>query len=459
MERPVRNKGAGAEAAAEVAAGAAAARAEAAAEVAAAAAAAAAVAVAPCVFSPEVLLRLADLVGLETKPEAEKIAKATEIISELDQTKTSPDYFSKLLGTLPRIALKPSTHANSKIYSNLVKTNDSLVNTIKTKEIGRGTFGAVYESIPIGANVHGGYAYKFIAFEDERKPDVREEQIRGIVLEAFIQLVLSMDPEKGSFVCGIHKIYCSGKDTLVIKLEYITESLRTHLTDVTPWPHVSALLESIHETIMYFRAKYGFHHRDFHSGNVMMKGGGIKLIDFGEACITCGSKTFSLHKEGPAQKCESADMLILVASLYEYGGLSQGVRMKLMLLLGDALYEFRATDRLDEWFDAFPAVPDGKAKRALQSANKRLLKEYYDERWEALDNRPVFHRFYHYILNNPKEWKDDLDASIDRSAIARDLLDKYDQTFLDRLRAIPAAGGRRTRRGKGTSRRQTRRRR
>jgi hypothetical protein len=403
---------------------------------------------APCTFSPEVLLRVADLIGLDSKSEPEKLASATEFISELDQTKTSDDYFSNLLGTLPRISLKPSTHASPATYSNLVKPNngDSFVNTIKTTAIGRGTFGAVYESIPIGASPHGGYAYKFVTI-NATNPDEFERTARGIFLEAFIQLVLSMDPEKGSFVCGIEKMFCSDADTLVIKMEFITDSFLGRLGPLTPWSQVSSMLISIHELLTHFRSKYGFHHRDFHTGNLMMNGLALKLIDFGEACITCDGKTFSLRRKGAVQVCESADLLIFIASLYEFSPLQKSIKDKLFLLLGEAAYEFREAERLNDWYSA------------LTTKDQRFQRTFYEDRKQDIPDETVFHRFYHYILNDPRQWKDDLDASIDRSAIARDLLDNYDRTFLDRLRAIPAAGGGRTRRGKGARRRATRRRR
>ena len=210
------------------------------------------------------------------------------------------------------------------------------------------------------------------------------------------------------------------------------------------------MLATIHDLLMHFRAKYGFHHRDFHSGNLMMNGLTMKLIDFGEACITCGGKTFSLRRGGAVQTCESADLLIFVSSLYEYSPLEPDVKKKLFGLLEDVKYEFGGEERLDEWY------------LALKTKDRRFQRTFYDEQKDDIKDETVFHRFYHYKLNDPAEWRNGPEPEKNRSAIAQRLLMNYDRDFLDLLRKTPAAGGRRirrTRQRKRASRRRTRRRR
>ena len=360
---------------------------------------------------PEATLRAyAALIGYEGP---DPLAKATEIISELDQEKSSPGYFTALCDTLPTKILLPSTVAGLEgTHNNIFRTtnhktaNGARLNTIEKKKSGSGSFSTVYKSV-------NGHVYKFITNE---VPAELEKKMRGIFLEAFIQLVLAMDPVKGSSVCRIQGMYRTPtipiqipiyRHTVVIQLEYITDTLFNKLVPGLTFPDLALMMKSIHETLMYFREKYNFHHRDLHSGNIMLNDANeLKLIDFGESCITYCGKTFSLRRNGLIQNCESADMLILVGSMYEYSGLNDAVKEKLLDLLGKMRVDYDAINEL--------------IKSGMLLHNAKL----------TIGFSSIFHKFYHYELST--------------SLVGQAFLKDYDNEFLVKLEALK--GGYRKRR-------------
>ena len=264
-----------------------------------------------------ILNSFADLIGF--KGEDKAIRANSVILVLLNPSKKTKHYGDFLYKQLSQINIKT---IDEKSFE-LVNTNNKSFNRIENPPIGKGVFGAVYKNM-------GTHVYKFIRLQDF-------EMVLEIFLEAFIQLVLQSDAEMGESICKIEGMFrqdAPGNNFYVIlKLEYIETTLFSTLTDATRFEDFVPILKHIHHVLMYFREKYNFHHRDFHAENIMLKDGKIKIIDFGFACITYCGKTFSTN----ADSCESADLLLLITTIYDLvENLSVAFKKKLRTLLRNA---------------------------------------------------------------------------------------------------------------------------
>ena len=181
----------------------------------------------------------------------------------------------------------------------------------------------------------------------------KELSIRTTFLEAFVQTVLGADPMFGNSVCKIKNMYrnrSSQRPTrsvdpdvdfeLVITMEPLqmdfTKMLSTTVATrgLLQIGDIRSQFIQIASALQYFETRYNFHHRDLHTGNIMIgMDGNMRLIDFGMSCLTLGGTTYSVDdaniqstppilgerwKNIEPSACASYDLLIFLTCLLEY---------------------------------------------------------------------------------------------------------------------------------------------
>jgi len=264
-----------------------------------------------------IFIKFADIIGY-TGPD--KIKKSKEIISKFNEG--DGPYFTRLYGELPLI-----TKLNLIAKSNLIRDDGSILNSVVSSPLGKGSYGTVYKNF-------GDYAYKFIKLSNYGSVFFQKE-VRQIFLEVFIQLLLFSDDKMGSAVCGIYAMYRTSNFEIILKIEYIETKFSSKLKSAVTFEELVPIFTRIYEVLSYFRHKYNFHHGDLHPENIMFKDGTIKIIDFGHSCVNINSINFSTLAN---KTCESADILLLIAYMYETSALSAAVKSKLLMLLKPAKY-------------------------------------------------------------------------------------------------------------------------
>lgn len=205
-----------------------------------------------------------------------------------------------------------------------------------------GSFGKIYKG-------RSGFIYKEVAATDAdiSTPMKIEQHIKSILCEAFIQVLLSADEDFGLHVPRITGLFISPtavrqslrqksasgrrnlpahvkeRFTFYIKMEQCQRGVIQYLSsapaDRVTTAKLAPVCTQLGNALSYFSDTYGFKHRDLHSGNVMVNvmggagGGGliIKIIDFGQACITINGVTYARDPH----PCVSYDLLIFMASI------------------------------------------------------------------------------------------------------------------------------------------------
>lgn len=187
---------------------------------------------------------------------------------------------------------------------------------IKTAYIG-GVGARLLKEGSYGSAWHGddGAVYKVILIDDE------DVHYREVFIEAFIQILLQVDAAYGKNIAKLEQVYrINGRRDIgfVCRMEFIRypfDSFIPTLGSPAPMDAVAPVFAAVGNMLAHFENKYGFHHRDLHTGNLMFAADGTpKLIDFGMACIVIGGHVYSVDNI----PCIAYDPLIFVASLYGY---------------------------------------------------------------------------------------------------------------------------------------------
>jgi serine/threonine protein kinase len=220
-------------------------------------------------------------------------------------------------------------------------------NIIGTSAHGEGAYGAVYKS-DSNTTVYK----KITASGDTSDTQIEymkkvEYNLRTILLELFIQIVLSSDPTYGTFICTPTKLFRTSEVgrlpantshasyktpvTLYIQMEYIQYKFEDYMNTLKTASatgrveklQLAPLLVQLGNTLHGLFISRNFRHGDLHCGNIMVTGSGnLKIIDFGMSCITTtepllgGPGVFSDTRPTPTA-CESYDLLLFLTSLYQ----------------------------------------------------------------------------------------------------------------------------------------------
>jgi hypothetical protein len=202
-------------------------------------------------------------------------------------------------------------------------------NSLAVTYIGGGTYGEIWKS-------DTGRTFKRVVPQDEKSD---EELARNFFCEGWIQTILSSDASYGMNVSKIIALYrdigivrrgggVEGDKIFFIEMEYIPYAFSSLLDkDILTPDMLRGILVKIAEALLYFEQTYGFFHRDFHMGNLMMSSDGIKIIDFGMSCCSYDGKTYGMPGSDRVpskvqralgmgnQECASLDLFLFLMSI------------------------------------------------------------------------------------------------------------------------------------------------
>lgn len=250
------------------------------------------------------------------------------VIDNLNPAKQTTTFFTETMQRLPIIKITKSTPSSLMTYNiQKYKQGQMEENIIFSEAYGKGSFGKTFISTDKTR------AYKLISKEyDVRKPNLVENQTRTILLEAWIQTVLSTDPFYGMYispVTGIYREYTPDKFyfKLFIQMPALYKNLLDNIKErvkhddnSVEYVTLHRTLKAIAEALAYFKTHYGFHHRDLHMKNIMFKDKRMSvpmLIDFGKSCMTYNGVVYFAPNENVHNGCTSNDLLILFMSMLD----------------------------------------------------------------------------------------------------------------------------------------------
>jgi hypothetical protein len=156
--------------------------------------------------------------------------------------------------------------------------------------------------------------------------------------------------------------------------------------------NVKDIFIKIANILKNFKTKYGFKHRDLHVGNIMFdRDSNPMLIDFGMACMNMGGDIYSVEIDG----CESYDLILLIASIYEYDkGIFDKEALKAIkdsMLLSDGTLLYDAVKKHSQIFHAF-YYHKIINNPALRDKIPPMLSDNIDEfisYWENIECKPA----------------------------------------------------------------------
>ncbi len=309
--------------------------------------------------------------------------------------------------------------------------------------------GGSYGEVFIGQR--SGIVYKEIQSQPHHleSREAAEKFCREVYVEAFIQTLVGADPVVGHSICQLTTLFrsygflrrpagrrksfsaapatarsrsrsrspkrelavMSGVNTNDVEIQSMSfilemEKIDTPFTgelraaiDANPQqqltvPAVAPVFAEIGKILQRLNHVYAFRHRDLHIGNVMLaKTGshpGVRLIDFGMACVTIDGVTYSRSKE----VCEGWDTWVLLSSLlsiFPFKGVASPYQTK-------------------ELFDIITSFFRDAANK-LQVL-KSIAEYHFNHPGSTGKQQSIFHYFYHKFSINKREidtqnpWKD-----------------------------------------------------
>lgn len=292
---------------------------------------------APAPISKEALVgRFSKVLGLS-------IDDTTEAIDNLNPAVPLSDFFGSLFNRIPKLEARQGTSQGTSILT----LNGSNRNTVISESIGSGAHGNIY----ISSDKKRVYKYIRKEFKEGTsmtKTAFFEKVLREIFFEAFVQTILSSDPIYGRFITSVQGIYHKPSEnpnsrTVIIQMPSLQYNLKIAIDSyVSSRKHalkyirLRHILKSLTEALVHFKNMYGFHHRDFHMGNIMFADSELRkpmIIDFGKSCLTFSGVTYSYN----GNPCESNDMLQLVVDILQH---SDYTRRAKRLFLDDYTVQF-----------------------------------------------------------------------------------------------------------------------
>ncbi len=296
-------------------------------------------------------------------------ADAQDVVEHLSPTKPSTDFFYNLGRRLPILKFTSATHESMKAEKYV--QGQMQENTLIREHVSKGSYGKVYMSI----DKKRVYKMVFLRYDQRYyKTGQIDKFVRDVLLEAWIQTVLSNDPVYGKYVVPVQGIFgVSTQDPnfymVYIQMPALYKNLYECIDDLViknkkpvVYMDLRAAFKGIAEALAHFKATYGFHHRDLHYNNIMFRDKLMKvpmLIDFGRSCLTWNGVTYhSLEYDFP--KCESNDLLILFMSLICTHMHNYSQRQRKTLLDSEVLNFFdQALSTFDEKNSVYNLIYDG----------------------------------------------------------------------------------------------------
>ena len=239
------------------------------------------------------------------------------------------EFKKNIMTYLPKISIKSSVikGENNIFNGDKANTGDAsadakVLNKIKSAAIGKGTYGSVFQSKLTK------YIYKSILLDSTIYSITPKMNCKDILIEAFIQFVLSNDPYFGNSIPQIKNIFIhtTGPLTYIyIKMDHVDINYSTYLYELYTHDEEQIniykekyLFLNLIKTLYYFKKYYGFNHNDLHNGNLMInKSDPTKpiIIDFGYSCIK--NNNIVISPLGNNKVCNYDDMLLFITSFYE----------------------------------------------------------------------------------------------------------------------------------------------
>ena len=208
----------------------------------------------------------------------------------------TPEQF--LTDISPKLSSIPSTSAPINYIPRLKPYPKTELLFDKTKPIGEGAYGIVYETLD------GNYILKFIILGPPPTTPAEEGEYialnRSIIKEVFIQHYLQSDPEShiNGTIPKVHGIYMANKSRGIIviqmeKLDMTVDKLWKDLVAANPdrklpFGNMKDFLTNLISGLQQLYNKYMFSHRDLKLDNIMLTvpDGYMKFIDFGMSALT-----------------------------------------------------------------------------------------------------------------------------------------------------------------------------
>jgi len=298
-------------------------------------------------------------------PTAAQVRATADLVAKLQTAYVPPrgEYpYIRHMEALPQILLDAAVGT---------VTRGGVVTPIDTREAGRGTFGTVFRSVDRSV------AFKRIVTTGNDREDARprpiiagtfrasrlDEKLRGIFVETWVQVVLSCDTTRLEGVEGLARVcdhvcrpsglsrlspvpaavqgYADTEPALVISMGPLADSLYMYTETLLGggFEDMRLVLTQLTTLLSHLHTNYGFVHRDLHADNVMFGRRKVTLIDFGMSCVALptpapGGALVRMAYGDPDrfEGCWSFDMYILIASLIQFGSLSEDCKEKLRSL-------------------------------------------------------------------------------------------------------------------------------
>ena len=234
-----------------------------------------------------------------------------EIIEKISTPYNPSDdaYYLEIMNRLYQASYQAASNGS---YTVILKSpaGTSEINRINAKPKHAGTFGSVHKSRVYER------AYKRILIKSPL-------YARNLLIEIFIQCVLSMDDIYGDAVpqpIGLLK-ESSSPLSVVLIMEYVGEgtindylfNTYNHNKRLLTLEDLYPLMKNLVGMLAHFDEVYRFRHNDLHMENVIVTpDAACSMIDFGKSCLTYDGRSYSAFSGIP---CTGYDLLFLNAAI------------------------------------------------------------------------------------------------------------------------------------------------
>jgi serine/threonine protein kinase len=240
-----------------------------------------------------------------------------------------------------------------------VKNSPNTPPTNLSRPLAPGGYGVIFKSPKM--------IYKYI-YPDPDDDDT-DTWARTTFLEAWLQTVLGLDDTYGKCISQITGLYRSSSTVrrtgvpyirLYITMDIIPNNFFTMTQvlqnqsptkDLVTLKQIGPVFAEMAKVLNYFRIRYSFYHRDFHSGNIMFTETlEPRIIDFGMCCMKFDGNFYSMPdkyytdnlvlqylgstgRAPAAAECFSFDLLQFLTSVFEFAANNASLSSEVMLFI------------------------------------------------------------------------------------------------------------------------------